>query len=266
MTSTEQHPAVLLTAPGGEVTVPRWIASFRPEVASEMDVRKLVHLRGLTVVRVATARTMLAREDFLRILAERLGATPRPSKIVFAFDRRGQIGVPEMTRLLRYFRMSGERSSDIEFARGSDEASFILLEAIAKIDAAASPVPELSPLRGLTSVIEATAPLRRPSSGRLSARRIAEAFKLSLSGVATAIGKSRQSVTKTPDGLSIQEGLRLFERIYQLRALLSQEGFLAFLNMPNDELDGKTPLDLIRKGRPAIVADLVEDMLTGSPA
>jgi hypothetical protein len=73
-------------------------------------------------------------------------------------------------------------------------------------------------------------------------------------------------VTKTPDGLSIQEGLRLFERIYQLRALLSQEGFLAFLNMPNDELDGKTPLDLIRKGRPAIVADLVEDMLTGSPA
>jgi len=209
---------------------------------------------------------MLAREEFLKLLAKRLGATPRPSKVVFVFDRRGRIGVPEMTRLLRYFWKSGERSSDIEFARGSDEASFILLEAIAKIDAAAPPVQELSPLRGLTSVIEATAPLRRPSSGRLSAKRIAEAFTMSLAGVASTIGKSRQSVTKTPDGLSIQEGLRQFERIYQLRAGLSEEGFLAFLNMPNDELDGKTPLDLVREGRPAVVANLVEDMLTGAPA
>lgn len=264
MQSLEQHPAVLLTAPGENVPVPQWIASYRPEVASEGDVRRRVRLRDLTVVRVATARGILAREEFLELLAERLGATPRPSKIMFVFDRRGRIGVHEMTRLLKYFWKAGERSSDVEFARGSEEASFILLEAIAKMAAVALPVPRPSPLQGLTSVIEATAPLRS-GSGRLSAERIAEAFMLPLAGVAAAIGKRRQGVAKTPDASSIQESLRQFERIYQLRGQLSEEGFLAFLNMPNDELDGQPPIDLVRKGRVAVVADLVEDMLTGTP-
>jgi len=36
--------------------------------------------------------------------------------------------------------------------------------------------------------------------------------------------------------------------------------------MPNEEFDGRAPLEVIRGGQVEAIADLAEDMLTGSPA
>jgi len=35
--------------------------------------------------------------------------------------------------------------------------------------------------------------------------------------------------------------------------------------MLNDQLDGLSPLDVIRQGKPGAVADLAENMLLGNP-
>lgn len=83
--------------------------------------------------------------------------------------------------------------------------------------------------------------------------------------LAGLIGKSRQSVSKTEDAESSQESLAPFARIARLRAVLSDDDFRVWLNLPNDALDGITPLAMIRGGGSDVVADLAEDMLSGSP-
>jgi len=62
------------------------------------------------------------------------------------------------------------------------------------------------------------------------------------------------------------ELLQPFERVARVRAVLSQNDFRKWLHLANDQLDGRTPLEAIRHGKVAVVADLVEDMLTGSPS
>jgi len=47
--------------------------------------------------------------------------------------------------------------------------------------------------------------------------------------------------------------------------VLSESDFRSWLNMPNEQLDDRTPIELIRNGEADTVADLAEDMLTGSP-
>jgi len=120
------------------------------------------------------------------------------------------------------------------------------------------------PLGRLKSIIAATADLRA-ASGRLSARRVAEAFGLTLAQLAAAIGKARQTVWKTDDAEAIQPRLFPFERTARLRTVLSESDFRSWLNMPNEQLDDRTPIELIRNGKADTVADLAEDMLTGNP-
>jgi hypothetical protein len=120
------------------------------------------------------------------------------------------------------------------------------------------------PLGRIKSVIAATADLRAPS-GRLSARRVAEAFGLTLAQLAAAIGKARQTVWKTDDAEALQPRLFPFERTARLRTVLSKSDFRSWLNMPNEQLDDRTPIDLVRRGQADVVADLAEDMLSGSP-
>jgi len=120
------------------------------------------------------------------------------------------------------------------------------------------------PLASVRKVAEAMAGLRS-EMGRLDAGRVAEAFGLSSAELAGFLGKSRQTLSKTPDSLSLQPSLRLFERTARLRAVLSEADFLSWLNLPNPHLEGRAPIDVIRAGRANVVANLVEDLLTGAP-
>lgn len=56
-----------------------------------------------------------------------------------------------------------------------------------------------------------------------------------------------------------------FERIARLRAVLSEADLRSWLTSAHEELDGHSPIDLIRANRVDLVADLADDMLTGSP-
>jgi hypothetical protein len=114
-------------------------------------------------------------------------------------------------------------------------------------------------------VIAAVRPLLA-SSGRLSAPKVAALFGLSTAKMGRIIGSSRQALGKTPDSPAIQDGLRPFERIARLRAILSETDFRGWLNRANHHLDDHPPMQMIESGRAGVVADLVEAMMTGAPS
>jgi len=124
--------------------------------------------------------------------------------------------------------------------------------------------PRLSPLDQVKEVLAATQDLRA-TNGNLSAAAIASTFGVSLNQLAGWLGRSRQALNKTPDADSLQDELAFFERVARLRAVVSKEGFLKWLRMPNSELDKKKPLELLATGERQTLADLVDDMLTGAP-
>ena len=120
-------------------------------------------------------------------------------------------------------------------------------------------------LAQLQALVEATGDLRA-SNGKLSADAVAHAFGVSINQLASWLGRTRQAVSKTPEADSLQDGLAAFEQVARLRTVLVPDAFRKWLRMPNGQLDGAKPLDLLAtgRGRP-IVAGLVEDMLTGMP-
>ncbi len=126
-------------------------------------------------------------------------------------------------------------------------------------------VPRPSPLDRVKEVLRATEDLR-VSNGNLSAAAVATAFGVSVNQLAAWLGRSRQALSKTPDADTLQDPLSFFERVARLRAVLAKGQFLKWLRMPNPELDGQTPLALLASGERQVVADLVDDMLTGAPA
>jgi Protein of unknown function (DUF2384) len=261
-TAASSRPEVLVTGTASKIALPEWVRPYSAKTASLKKIRALSHLAPLTVVFVTTPAA-IAQHEILSLLASRQRTTARPSKIVFVFedaDARAQ----DLARVLESF----SRVDDVELARGPEQGAFAVEEAVAKIlvdrrhEAARAAADPLGQVR---SVVVATADLR-VDTGRLSARRIAEAFGLSTAELAALLGRSRQTVAKTDDAPALQAVLRPFERIARLRAVLPAGDFRRWLNQPAAALDGKAPLDVIRARRAEVVADLVEDMLSGNPA
>jgi uncharacterized protein (DUF2384 family) len=245
--------------------VPTWARHLAPRTVAGSRVGTLRRLPDLTIVRVRGLSSALENHEFLRTLASKHAATPSPAKVLIVFKSAGR--TPDAKRLLELFQYFS-RPADVELAEGSSQAPFALEEACAKLLVSqrqnSRREPSADPLGELSAIVAATADLRAPS-GRLSAKRIAGRFGMSVAELARALGKSRQTVTKTDDAEAIQEGLAPFARIARLRAVLSEEDFRAWLNLPHEALEGRRPLTLIRERRADVVADLATDMLSGSP-
>jgi hypothetical protein len=261
-TAALRRPEVLVTGTASKIALPEWVRPYSAKAASLNKVRALSHLAPLTVVFGTTPEAM-AKHEILSVLASRQRTTARPSKIVFVFDE-ADARAQDLAIVLESFA----RVDDVELARGPEQGAFAVEEAVAKImvdrrqEAARA---DSDPLGRVQSVVAATADLRA-DSGRLSARRVAEAFGLSAAGLAALLGRSRQTVAKTDDAPALQAALRPFERIARLRAVLPAGDFRRWLNQPAAALDASSPLDVIRARRAEVVADLVEDMLSGNPA
>ena len=264
--SQTPRPTYLVTTPAGQVTVPSWMRRFSPRAVAGKDLVTLKRLPAITVVKAGTADAILKQRGFLRSLAAKHSATPQPSIILFVFSKTHDTVRPEeLESVLRYF----SSPIQVDFARGAESAEFWFSEALAKL-AASSTQPRQSAsdsdiLGEAAAIIAATRPLRS-EAGRLSAKRIAEVFGLPVAELAGLLGRSRQTVSKTEDSEALQAGLVPFARIARLRASLSDADFRGWLNLPNAQLDGRTPQALIREGKAEVVADLVDDMLSGSLA
>jgi hypothetical protein len=137
---------------------------------------------------------------------------------------------------------------------------------IERLNAASSgAAPRPSPLDQMAEVAKATQDLRT-AGGNISAERVAKLYDVSLNQLAAWLGRSRQAVTKTPDADSLQPALNFFERVARLRlALKSDADFRKWLRTPQDLLENAAPLQLMAKGNWQVMADFVDDALTGAP-
>jgi len=264
MTNAIGSLEVLVTGPGSKVSVPVWVRKYAPKVALAAEIGDLDELSSVTVVQAEAPDAVLEHEPFLEILASKHRETGRPSKILFVFQKRGpSANAEKLEQVLRHFGSA----MDIEFASGARNAAFAMEEAFAKIRVesprSAFAGPRRDALGEIRSIVAATADLRS-TSGRLSAQRVAAAFGLPLAELSDLIGRKRQTTWKTRDAESLQQVLLPFERIARLRAVLSPSDFRRWLNLPNDQLDQRSPLKVIRSGDVAVVADLTEDMLSGT--
>jgi hypothetical protein len=124
--------------------------------------------------------------------------------------------------------------------------------------------PRPSPLDQMKAVMAATADLR-VANGNLSAERVAKLFGVSLSQLAAWLGRSRQALFKTPDADSLQNELAFFEHLARMRVMVPDAEFRKWLRTPNELLGDKSPLSLMAKGKWQLIADYVDDALTGAP-
>ncbi len=114
---------------------------------------------------------------------------------------------------------------------------------------------------------EPPAELFHPNSGRIDAGRIAKFFDLPLARLARILGHSAQAVHKTPDAESLQDQLTVFVRIASVLLSLFGSAHKAriWLNAPNPDLDKLRPKELLERGKPEIIAELLEDAVLGHP-
>lgn len=125
--------------------------------------------------------------------------------------------------------------------------------------------PNFDPLDQTTAVKTSTADLR-VASGNLSADRIAKLYGISVSQLASWLGRTKQAVSKTPDAASLQNALGFFERVARLRLLTKTDAeFRKWLRSPHASLNDKAPLDVLAEGKWQAMADYVAHILIGTP-
>lgn len=125
----------------------------------------------------------------------------------------------------------------------------------------AAPSGDADPLAPLPGILAATHSLRS-ERGRLDAEKIRELFTLSRVDLARITGIQEETIRQTPDSERLQPPLRALERVARLLVLIpDRTKFAAWLHTANEELDQKTPLELIKENRGEVIATLVEDIL-----
>lgn len=229
-------------------------------------------LPDLTVVDVPWQLSDHALKLFAHTLAEKQDSSRTASFLILNFHWPKGPEKPTLKRFLRHFRrldliqvhLSPKREV-LKAAVDALEPTIDLLRSSSTEEAIDRDPPQPSMLDKMQKVLDVTKDLRS-DSGKLSAKLIADLYKVPQTDLANWLGKSKQSVFKTPDADSLQNSLEYFERIARLRVALSDEDFRKWLRMPNDLLDGKTPLGLIAQGKWQLVADYVADMITGNPS
>jgi hypothetical protein len=109
----------------------------------------------------------------------------------------------------------------------------------------------------------------RGKNGRLDAEKISLCFGIPLSDLARAVKKPYSTVHKTPDSAALQASLYPFERIAAAIKTITggklEQGLKIWLNAPNKALPDSLPVELIKKGRASMLANMLEDVLLGHP-
>jgi hypothetical protein len=262
-------PEVLVTGIGSRPSVPVWASGSgtKPELVSNEEIEQRDLLPDLLIVRAETPKVFLEHHRFVAVLARKQQEASGPAIILIEFKKTGRAYEPEvLAEVLRAFR---ERA-DVRLVVEPGQAKGAFVDAIVQVIARKGKPTEshmqqdADPFAKVKEIVDATADLRT-ERGNLSAARIADTFEISVAELAKLVGKTRQAVSQRDDSKSIQKALLPFERVARLRSVLG-ENFKKWLRIPNRRFADKAPLDVILAGKVKIAAELVEDMLTGTPS
>ena len=258
----------LKRGPGGRSAPSKSFKGWRTVSTPWAEFGQRRSLPDITVVQVEATAAGASFKKFMRVLALKQEGTETPSCIVLCFIGPKRPALSKVTEILREFR----RPDQVEVRWTSKQSNIngVLAEIEPKLNILREAVrPVFSPLRNgpldqLTKVLSATRDLRG-ANGNISAQHIADLYGISLSELANWLERSRQTVSKTPDADALQPMLAVFERVARLRLRVSDDDFRKWLRIPNQLLGGKRPLDLLADRQWQVLADFVDDMLTGSP-
>lgn len=110
-------------------------------------------------------------------------------------------------------------------------------------------------------------------SGRLDASKIAALYGLSTAEMGKICGVSKQAIHANPTSKGIQDRLQPLAQAARglLRFRNDEASFKAWLNQPNEDFpvyQGRrpSPLDLIKMGHAQVIADKIQNLLTGHPS
>ena len=143
-----------------------------------------------------------------------------------------------------------------------DSAEFDVLRA--KLEARLKACEDIIPIGSILDVPNADL---REDSGNLSAKRIADLYGVTLTELGEWIGRKKAALSKNPDAESVQPLLQPLNEIALIRKLLSDdEAFRKWLRTSQEDLEGQSPLELIRKGRADAIAGFAHAIVTGQPA
>ncbi|MFQ5961141.1 MAG: antitoxin Xre/MbcA/ParS toxin-binding domain-containing protein [Candidatus Methylomirabilales bacterium] len=106
-----------------------------------------------------------------------------------------------------------------------------------------------------------------PKTGRIDARRAAQALGISLAVLAKASGLSPSALSRRPNARAAQASLRELEFAWAtLRRMLGSSDLArAWLNAGHPDLDGEPPITLLREGSAKALADYLRRALAGQP-
>jgi len=198
-------------------------------------------------------------------LAKTQRASREASFIVFFCGPGMRYNVADRIQLLQRF----PEPTKVEIAFNRMEMQRTIQEVIAKWQVLQMrhvvPSSRPSPLDAVQEIVQATQDLRE-ANGNLSVKNVAPLFRLSLRELAQLLGRTPQALSKTPDADSLQDALGYFEKIARLRSVLADDdAFRKWLRIGNPTLGGLTPLMILRERKWQELADLVDDVLMGSP-
>jgi len=276
---------LLLTAPERKARpedirklVPEKVSGWRIEAIPSGALGRSAIVPDVTVVEIDEETKPVEFKSMLPDLVHLQSKGPERSYVLFSFkeyptvksreehaqQRRYQDVLTQITGSLQAF--PNPQLVDISFTQTAPALAAVLehIKAKLELDFPARPARP-SPLDQVKQVIETTQDLR-VASGKLSAGRVAKLFGVSLNKLASWLGRSRQTVSKTPDADSLQPALSYFERVARLRlALKNDSAFRKWLRTPQELLDNASPLKLLSQGEWQTMADFVDDALTGAP-
>ena len=106
-----------------------------------------------------------------------------------------------------------------------------------------------------------------PETGRLDATRVAKAYGISLSALASALGVTQSALSKRTTASAAQPALRELEFAWAalLDAVESPERVRAWLNAQRSDLGGKPPITLLLEGSAEAFANYVRSIVAGEP-
>src|SRR5688500_18039173 len=105
--------------------------------------------------------------------------------------------------------------------------------------------PETDLLARFPGVVEVGLALRSKHN-RLDAEKISKLFTLTRADLDRIVGVHEETVRQAPDSECLQRGLQGFGRVARILVLnRERSNFVTWLNTANDELDQRTPLELI---------------------
>lgn len=93
-----------------------------------------------------------------------------------------------------------------------------------------------------------------------------ESLKVTTKLLAQAVGRTPRTLQKNPESKAVQSGLRKIVYVYKLleEMLGSEKKALIWLNAPNSEFGGLSPVDIIAKGEMDVVIDYLMDVRKGA--